>query len=83
MFNRKKKDLTTVNDVLKTDDIKQAIRRIVEDSPRIHDLVVVYMDAEGGYTSIITADTSAPNAVFLLELVKRDLLCQNNTSGGD
>ena len=83
MFNRKKKDLTTVNDVLKTDDIKEAIHRIVEDSPRIHDLVVVYMDAEGGYTSIITADTSAPNAVFLLELVKRDLLCQNNTSGGD
>ena len=76
MFNRKKKDLTTVNDVLKTDDIKEAIRRIVEDSPRIHDLVVVYMDTEGGYTSIITADTSAPNAVFMLELVKRDLLCQ-------
>ena len=76
MLNRKKKNLTTVNDVLKTDDIKEAIRRIVEDSPRIHDLVVVYMDTEGGYTSIITADTSAPNAVFMLELVKRDLLCQ-------
>ena len=76
MFNRKKKDLTTVNDVLKTDDIKQAIRRIVEDSPRIHDLVVVYMDAEGRYTTIVTADTSTPNAVFLLELFKRDLLYQ-------
>jgi hypothetical protein len=76
MFNRKKKNLTTVNDVLKTDDIKEAIHRIVEDSPRIHDLVVVYMDTEGGYTSIITADTSAPNAVFMMELVKRDLLCQ-------
>ena len=77
MFHKKnKRQPTTINDILKTDDIKEAIRRIVEDSPRIHDLVVVYMDAEGGYTSIITADTSAPNAVFLLELVKRDLLCQ-------
>ena len=76
MLNRKKKNLTTVNDVLKTDDIKEAIHRIVEDSPRIHDLVVVYMDAEGRYTTIVTADTSTPNAVFLLELFKRDLLYQ-------
>jgi hypothetical protein len=83
VFNRKKKDLTTVNDVLKTDDIKEALKILVEASPKIQDLVIIFMDAEGNYSSIITADTSAPDAVFLLELVKRDLLCQTNTSDKD
>jgi hypothetical protein len=83
MFNRKKKNLTTVNDVLKADDIKEALKVLVEASPKIADLIIIFMDAEGNYTSIITHDTSAPNTVFLLELVKRDLLCQTDTSNKD
>ena len=75
MFNRKKKNLTTVNDVLKADDIKDALKVLAEESPYIDDLVIIYTDKRDGKPRTITLDSmEVRTAVWMFESVKLALL---------
>jgi hypothetical protein len=77
MFNRKKKDLTTVNDIFKTDDIKDALKLLAEESPYIDDLVIIYTDKRDGKPYTITLDSlEIRTAVWMFESVKLALLNQ-------
>ena len=80
MFNRKKKDLTTVNDIFKTDDIKDALKLLAEEVPYIDDLVIIYTDKRDGKPRTITLDSlEIRTAVWMFESVKLALL--NQTEG--
>ena len=80
MFNRKKKDLTTVNDIFKTDDIKDALKVLSGELPYIDDLIIVYTDKRDGKPRTITLDSlEIRTAVWMFESVKLALL--NQTEG--
>ena len=82
MFNRKKKDLTTVNDILKTDDIKDALKVLSGELPYIDDLVIIYTDKRDGKPYTITLDSlEIRTAVWMFESVKLALL--NQTEEGE
>ena len=84
MFNRKKKDLTTVNDILKADDIKDALKVLAEESPYIDDLVIIYTDKRDGKPRTITLDnTEVRTVVWMFESVKSALLNQTDTNDED
>ena len=77
MFNRKKKDLTTVSDMFKTDDLKDALKVLAEESPYIDDLVIIYTDKRDGKPYTITLDSlEIRTAVWMFESVKLALLNQ-------
>lgn len=77
MFNRKKKDLTTVNDILKADDIKDALKVLAEESPYIDDLVIIYTDKRDGKPRTITLDTiEIRTIVWMFQSVQLALLNQ-------
>lgn len=77
MFNRKKKDLTTVNDILKADDIKDALKVLAEESPYIDDLVIIYTDKRDGKPRTITLDSiEVRTIVWMFQSVQLALLNQ-------
>lgn len=68
----------TVNDLLARDDINGIINDLNDIKPDIEHLVVIYSDKNGERSWIMTEDTMASMATWLLETTKMDLLIQAN-----
>ena len=76
---RKVTTITTVNDVLTEDNVRDAFARMVEELPNITDMICIYRDRDGETNWKTTAEITIERVVSMLEIVKHCIL----TDSGD
>ena len=72
------KRLTTINDILTQDDVKETLSKVATDQAEITDLICIYQDKEGFINWHFTENTTLDRNILLLEQVKFWLLQGDN-----
>ena len=75
---RKVATITTVNDVLTEDNVRDAFARMVEELPNITDMVCIYRDRNGETNWKTTAEITIERVVSMLEIVKHCILSESD-----
>lgn len=73
-----------MNDLLAHDDVNDILDRLDKLKPNISDMIVIYVDKRDNlYRWECTDNTMASLGVFLLEMVKHDILHAGDDAGND
>ena len=78
LFHRKGKSqrVTTIDDLLTSDDVKEILKDLVQGQAKIKDLVVCWTDRDGSVHAEVTDDTLESMAVWMLESAKKWIMTE-------
>jgi uncharacterized ferredoxin-like protein len=66
--------ITTIEDILTEDNVRDAFARMVEELPNITDMVCVYRDREGSINWKCTSESTIERIVSMIEIAKFGIL---------
>ncbi len=72
------KRITTINDLLASDEINTILSALDKEKPNIVDLIVIITNKEGDYSWTITKHSKTSTATWMLESTKLDILSDDS-----